>query len=299
MTNNNAPPKRITIPFLIDLVIVSTEEHIRKVEQSEATDRLHVFETSALPWWVKFYFKATKFHDVERDLWFCPFEPTSNPDYVRRRMYLQEQVDHGYSSEDVQHIAGLLRSDVPDEVLAHAMVQVVNKRFFGEEIPQSMSQIAGDTLTDVEQAILPWKYSRGRVAQKSVMDYCEKHLADNVHILDIGHNIGEVVQTTAGALRILKENLNQQVETIFTNHPLTPEVPRIAVKASTIDGLLRQPTTPGKTIFICKIGKAAAETGNLDFTFGTGEAERACVFKDFFVAFMTDVQCELKGVPNN
>ncbi len=93
-------------------------------------DRLHSYETKSLPWWVKLYFRSTKFHDDERDLWFFPFEPTSNPTYLPRRTYLEEKTATGYSQDDVKKIAQLLKTNASDDVLAHEMVQVVNKRFF-------------------------------------------------------------------------------------------------------------------------------------------------------------------------
>lgn len=119
-------------------------------------------------------------------------------------------------------------------------------------------------------------------------------LAGDVHVLDVAHNIGEVVQTTARALRILKDNLEQPVAEIFTSHPLTPDVPRIAVRSSKFDGLLLFPTREAKTVVIFKIGKAAAKTKDLLFTFSTGRSERACVFQDLFLAFMSDLQRALR-----
>src|SRR5438445_11714240 len=139
-------PRRIRIPWLMDLVVVSDAEQIKKIEASGDVDRLHVVETAALPWWVRFFFRATKFHDDERDLWFCPFESASNATYVPRRTYLEGQVATGYSPEDVKHIADLLNADTDDETLAHAMVQVVNRRFLGKEIPRPITKAAKYTL---------------------------------------------------------------------------------------------------------------------------------------------------------
>ena len=126
------------------------------------------------------------------------------------------------------------------------------------------------------------------------MSYCQHNLSQDVHLLDVGHNIGEVVQATAGSLKTLKDNLDKPVEEIFTKYAPTPQVPRIAIKVSTFDGLLSSPTTPGKTVLILQIAKAAAKTKDLWFTFSAGRAERACVFKDFFLNFMTDLQQELQ-----
>ncbi|MBD2774776.1 peroxidase family protein [Iningainema tapete] len=289
-------PLRINIPFLLDIIIVSDPEQIRKIETSGDVDRFHAYDTASLPWWVKFYFRATKFHDDERDLWFCPFEPTSNPSYQPRRAYLEEKVATGYTQEDVQSIAELLRTNASDEVLAHEMVQVVNHRFFGKEIPLAITKAAKCPLQSLGEALLPWKYIRGVQARREIMNYCEQNLSKDVHILDVGHNIGEVVQASVGALRRLKDNLDKPVEEIFTTHAPTPQVPRIAVKSSNLDGLLFVPTTPGKTVVIFKVGEAAAETHDISFTFGTGSPERACVFQDFFLAFMNDLQKELKQV---
>ncbi len=287
-------PLRINIPFLLDIIIVSDPEQIKKIENSGDVDRLHYYDTKSLPWWVKLYFRSTKFHDDERDLWFCPFEPTSNPTYLPRRTYLEEKTATGYSQDDVKKIAQLLKTNTSDDVLAHEMVQVVNKRFFEQEVPQEITETAKYTVQKFSEAVLPWKYAKGVKSQKEIMSYCEHSLPKDVHILDVGHNIGEVVQAAAGSLKTLQNNLDKPVEDVFTEYAPTPQVPRIAVKASTFDGLLSSPTTPGKTVLILQIAKAAAQTKDIWFTFSTGKSERACVFKDFFLNFMNDLQKELQ-----
>ncbi|BAY61539.1 hypothetical protein NIES22_16060 [Calothrix brevissima NIES-22] len=287
-------PLRIRIPFLIDVIFVSDPVQIRLIEKSGTVDRLHSYPTKSLPWWVKLYFSSTKFHDKQRDLWFCPFESKDNSSYYPRRAYLEEKVALSYSQEDVQKIAELLRTDAEDEVLAHAMVQIVNRRFFDQDVPLEITREAKDTVQSLPEALLPWKYIRGKKAQAKIMNYCQGNLPQGVHILDVGHNIGEVVQASALSLKKLKENLDQPIERTFTDHAPTPQVPRIAIKASTFDGMLRSPTTPGKTVLLLMIAKAAAEIQDLSFTFSTGSSERECVFKDFFLKFMADLQQELK-----
>ncbi len=287
-------PLRIKIPFLLDIVFVSKPEYIRQIETSGDVDRLHRYDTAALPWWVKFFFKATKFHDDTRDLWFCPLESTSNPSYYQRRTYLENKVSIGYSEADVHRIAELLTANVADEVLAYEMVQIVNRRFFEQEVPLAITRAAKYTLQNLSEAIWPWKYRRGKESQQQIMDYCARTLPQDVHILDVGHNIGEVVQATAGALRQLKDNLDRPIEEIFTTHAPTPQVLRIAVEDSTFDGLLWLPTRAGQTVIILKIGRAAAQTGDILFTFGSGGTDRVCVFKGFFLDFMQDLQRVLK-----
>ena len=68
------------------------------------------------------------------------------------------------------------------------------------------------------------------------------------------------------------------------------QVARVALKAGMLDGLLAYPATPGKTVFIVSISKAASVTGNMFYTFGTGDNERACALKPFFESFMGDLQ---------
>ena len=288
-------PLRIRIPFLLDVLIVSDPDHIQRIEASGDVDRLHARDTASLPWWVRYFFRATKFHDDTRDLWFCPFESSSNPTYLPRRAYLEQKVAAGYSPEDVRNIAGLLDANADDETLAHAMVQVVNRRFFGREVPLAVTRDAKNTLQNFSEALFPWKYKRARASRERILEYCAANLESNVHLLDVGHNIGEVVQATAGALRVLKDNPNKPVEELFTMHAPTPQVPRLAVRASKLGGLLWFSTRPGRTVVIFKVGKAAAQTGNLYFTFGAGSPDRACVFKDFFLAFMKDLQRQLLG----
>ncbi|MEO0708566.1 MAG: hypothetical protein AAF050_23300 [Cyanobacteria bacterium J06649_5] len=283
-------PRRINLPFLLDVVVVSEAAHIRQIEKSGDVDRLHAYATEALPWWVQFYFRSTKFHDRDRDLWFCPFEASFNPTYATRRAYLEEKSAEGYSQADVQRIAHLLETNAADDELARAMVQIVNKRFFGQEVPPEIIEAAKHTVQQLTEALVPLKHEQGVQAQAKIMNYCEHSLPKDVHPLDVGHNIGEVVQATAGSLKTLKQNAGRSVEDIFTEHAPTEQVPRIAVRASTFNGLLSSPTKPGETVIIFKIAEAAAKTKDIWFTFGTGDSERACVFKDFFLSFMRDLQ---------
>ncbi len=295
MASPTKKPSRLTIPFLLDLVTVSDPEQIRRIEASGDVDRLHAYPTQDLPWWVQVYFRSTKFHDKNRDLWFCPFEPSFEPTYPQRRAYLEEKSNEGYSQADVQKIAALLKANVADDVLAYEMVQIVNQRFFGRAVPTEIAEAAKHTVQDFTGAVVPPNYAQGVKSQTQIMNYCEHALPKGVHILDVGHNIGEVVQATAGSLRRLQENVDRPIEDIFTEFAPTAQVPRIAVRSSTLDGLLASPIAPGKTVIIFKVAEAAAKTKNIWFTFGTGDSDRACVFKDFFLNFMRDLQIALKA----
>jgi hypothetical protein len=287
-------PLRITIPDVIDVIMVSDPEHIKHIEAAGDVDRLHRYDTAALPWWVKLYFRATRFHDPERDLWFLPFESAADPSYQPRRLYLERMVSSGYTQNDVERIARLLETNAGEDDLAYEMVQVVNRRFFGEEIPRFITEEAARPLRSFGEAVFPWRYVAATKAQQRVLAHCAQRLPKGVNVLDVAHNIGVVVQAAAGALRILQANVEKPVEEILTSHAPTPQVPRIAVRSSTFGGLLRFPTRAGQTVIIYKIGKAAAKTKDLFFTFGAGRPERACVFMDFFLAFARDVQKVLR-----
>jgi hypothetical protein len=288
-----ARPLRIRVPFLMDLVVVSDPGQIKQIDESGDVDRLHAFPSRSLPLWVRFFFRATKFHDDRRDLWFCPFESSSNPTYPGRRAYLEKKVAEGYTPEDVGRIADLLTSGADDAALSQAMVQVVNRRFFGREIPPEITAAAKETLQTLPEALAPWKYARALRSREAILEFCERNVEPGVHVLDVGHNIGEVVQSSTAALRRLDENLDRPVEETFTRYGPTAQVPRIAVRASRLGGLLRSPTTPGKTVVMLKVARAAAASGDLFYTFGTGRPERACVFMGFFLDFMKDLQAEL------
>lgn len=174
------------------------------------------------------------------------------------------------------------------------MVQIVNQRFFNGQIPLEITLAARATLQKITEAFLPWKYLQGVQSQQQIIDFCKDNLDADIHPLDVGHNIGEVVKLTAGSLKLLRDNLHRSVEDIFTASAPTTEVPRIAIKASTFNGMLSYPTIPGQTVLVLNIAKAAAETKDLRFTFGTGSSERSCIFKDFFTNFMKDLQYELQ-----
>lgn len=286
-------PSRIKIPLLFDLVIVSEPDQIRQIEASGDVDRLHAVGTRSLPWWVPIYFRSTKFFDEERDLWFCPLEPASDPSYLPRRRYLQGKVDAGYSQEDVKRIADLLRIGADDQGLGYHMVQILNRRFLDDDVPLHVTTAAQDTVQSLGEAVLPWNYVRGRRAQQQIMGFCAHAAEADAHLVDVGHNIGEVMQATVPALRRLQANLDSPVEAIFTEHAPTPQLLRIAIADSTLDGLLSSPCQAGKTVVIYKIGEAAAATGDIHFTFGAGTDHRLCVFTDFFLNFMADLQQEL------
>jgi len=188
-----------------------------------------------------------------RDQWFCPFESASNPTYQPRRAYLEGKVAEGYRPEDVQHIADLLTARADNETLAHAMVQVVNQRFVGTEIPLPVTRAARNTLQKFSEALFPWKYRRARRSRETMLEFCEPRVDQGVPALDVAHNIGEVVQSTAEGLRRLNDNLDKSVEDLFTIHAPTLQVPRIAVKRSRLGGLLWLPTRPGGRMDLASI----------------------------------------------
>ncbi len=287
-------PRRIGLFSLFDVVVVSEPSQIRAIETSPDIDRLHALGTRALPFWVKWFFAATRFWDPKRDLWFLNLESASNDQVAPRRQYLIERIEGWYTPNDVWSIVELLHRNASDDELSWAIAQIVNRRFFEADIPPTICKAARRGLDDFFQVLIPWKYIRARSAQTKTKDYCARNLPQGVHLVDVGHNIGETAQTTALAFKRLKDDLDTPVEEIFTQHALTKKVPRIAVRASTIDGLLRKPTIPGLTIFILEIGNAARQTGSPSFTFGAGSENRACPFRHFFLEFMTEVQTMLK-----
>src|SRR3989442_12241500 len=95
MIASSSHPRRIRVPHVIDVILVSDPEHIKRIESSGDVDRLHRYDTAALPWWVRLYFSATKFHDEERDLWFFPFEAGPKPAYKPRPAYPPQKVSTG------------------------------------------------------------------------------------------------------------------------------------------------------------------------------------------------------------
>lgn len=72
------------------------------------------------------------------------------------------------------------------------------------------------------------------------------------------------------------------------------QTPRIALKETTLGGLLQQPTVPGQTVFFFAAGAAAEQTGSLYYTFGSGVEFRSCPFLPFWKSLMTDVQASLQ-----
>src|SRR3990172_847932 len=164
-------PLRIKIPFLVDVIYISDPDQIKKIEASGAVDRLHTYGTKALPFWIKTFFRATRFCDFERDLWFLSLESDKNSEYGDRYKSLKAKIDERYTPEDVETIADLLEAKADDETLARAMTQVVNRRFFGEDVPRPVTRGAEHTLQKFGETLLPWKYFRARATQKRIIAY--------------------------------------------------------------------------------------------------------------------------------
>src|SRR5205809_8148405 len=95
-------PLRIRIPFLLDVVLVSDPEHIKRIETSGDVDRLHRYDTRSLPRWVRMYFEATRVYDVVRDVWFFAFESGFDPALEKRGAYLEARGVTGYTERVVE-----------------------------------------------------------------------------------------------------------------------------------------------------------------------------------------------------
>src|SRR5205809_7462014 len=97
-------PHRIRIPFLLDVVLVSDPEHIKRIETSGVVDRLHWYDTRSLPRWLRLYFKATRFYDVVRDSWFLGLEFASDLTCEESRVYLEARGATGCPQAGVESI---------------------------------------------------------------------------------------------------------------------------------------------------------------------------------------------------
>ncbi|KAK9827964.1 hypothetical protein WJX81_002557 [Elliptochloris bilobata] len=294
-------PIRINLPipgFPIDIVSVSEAEHIQVLKGIAACGRIHEVPSKDLPKWVQLYFSATRFWDKENDRWFVPFEG-ENDLYAARRGTIVSLLEKGYDNDDVTKVAQLARADASAEDLAYALEQVVNKRFVAAgEIPRNVTLAARSELTTMGQLIKPGAYKQAIKGTQEVLAFAGANQpAKGMQRVDVGHNIGVVASSLAKAVGTLQANLGQSITQIFTttNNAPTPSVPRIALDNSTFGGLLAYPAVPGKTVFLLNINKAAGKTGNLFYTFGTGDALRACPFKPFFERFMGDLQTQLRS----
>jgi hypothetical protein len=298
MSAHKAPraPLRVRIPFVMDTVIVFAADHIRQIEASDDVGPMHALPTSTLPRWLMSTFPSTRYYDVDRDRWFCAFEPAMAPGCPERRSYQARQMASGYRPDDVVRLADLLSRDADDEELGHALVQIVVQRFVDGEIPRSVTDAAARAATTTLEVFLqPWSRPRTRRAQQEVSRYCAHAVKPEAHSADIGHHLGNAVHVMLPALRHVTGSLDQPVEQVLAENAPTSLLPRIALKASTLGGLLRKPAVPGRTVIFYKIGDAAAETGDMLFVFAAGLPDRYCSGKDFVLNLMKDVHRELRA----
>eukprot|EP00884_Botryococcus_braunii_P020123 jgi/Botrbrau1/6795/Bobra.0057s0027.1 len=113
---------------------------------------------------------------------------------------------------------------------------------------------------------------------------------------DYIHNIASAAKEARQTVMSLVASPNVPLEELFTKASNCPvkAVPRIALKETTLNGLLSKPALPGKTVFFFVSPVAAEKYKNLYFTFGSGAEYRSCPFLPFWKSLMTDLQTNLQ-----
>lgn len=289
--------ERTTIPCIIDRINVTDPELIRKITAHPDVDRIHGVPTTDKPWWIKAYFPTTRFLDRSDDM-FVPLTSTRDERYSGRRGYVEDKVKDGVSAEDVKKIAFLMHTKAPQEELERAVVNGVNRRFYGKDVPNEVVESAGKTCDKLVDAVTSG-YFPAVHHQGKVLDFIEANPdgLGGCPVADFSHHIGAAVQLLTPSCQYLLEekNRNREVRDIFTQDdmPTTIQTPRIALRDTTIDGLLDKPAKKNWTVFILQIREAAAQTKDTLFTFGAGVDERQCAFKFAFQQLMADLQAEL------
>ncbi|KAG6558085.1 hypothetical protein Mapa_000266 [Marchantia paleacea] len=294
----------LPLPFIpIDVVLVSDSAQIVSITGNPDVDRLHAQPTEKLPFWARWYFSATRFHNKRHDKWFLAFEPQSERvEYSERRKLIVDGLKTGFADADVKALADQISSNASEEAIAVTITQIVNGRFMArpgkDSIPLEHVQEARNLLqTSILDALVPGHRQAGEKAQEATYDFCSKNVRPGTNVMDAAHNVGNAANIVVSAIMTLKANLDTPIEHLFTrkgNCP-TPQVPRVVMKDTTLNGLLSYPGRPSSTIILLNISQAAEQTESLFFTFGTGSEKRACAFKEFFFDFMSALQSELKS----
>ncbi|BBN08796.1 hypothetical protein MPTK1_4g14540 [Marchantia polymorpha subsp. ruderalis] len=293
----------LPLPFIpIDVVLVSDSTQIVSITGNPDVDRLHAQPTEKLPFWTRWYFSGTRFHNKSHDKWFLAFEPQSETvEYSERRKLIVDGLSTGFVDADVKAIADQISSNASEEAIAVTITQIVNGRFMGpgkDSIQLAHVQEARNLLqTSILDALVPGHQQAGVKAQEATYDFCSKNVRPGTNVMDAAHNVGNTANIVVSAIMTLKANVDTPIEHLFTrkgNCP-TPQVPRVVMKDTTLNGLLSYPGRPSSTIILMQISEAAEQTNSLFFTFGTGSERRVCAFKDFFFDFMSSLQSELKS----
>ncbi|CAN0152582.1 unnamed protein product [Ectocarpus sp. 6 AP-2014] len=289
---------RVDIPFVIDRILVTDAELIRKIADHPDVDRVHGVPTKERPWWINAYFPATRFIDRQDEM-FVPLTSTSDPNYEHRRTYVEEMVKDGVAEEDVKKIAYLMHTGAPQDELERAVVNGVNRRFFGQDIPADIVEHSSKTANTIGDALSSGYFPTLR-HQGKVMDFIEQNneLHQGCPVADFSHHIGAAAQLLTPSCQFLhkEKDRSRAILDIFTQQgdmPMTVATPRIAIKDSTLGGLLKKPAKAKWTMFILNIRQAAAETKDSLFTFGAGVDKRQCAFRFAFQKLMADLQTEL------
>ncbi|CAM9265978.1 unnamed protein product [Pylaiella littoralis] len=289
--------ERLNIPFVLDRINVTDPELIKKITVHSDIDRVHGVPTEDKPWWIKAYFPTTRFLDRDDEM-FVPLTSTRDPRYMKRRTYVTDRVEDGVDAEDVRKIAYLMHSGAPQDELERAVVNGVNRRFYGKDVPEDVVESAGKTADKLADAVTSL-YFPAVHHQGKVMDFIESNneLHGGCPVADFSHHIGAAVQLLTPSCQFLhkEKDRTRPILDIFTQNdmPMTVQTPRIALRDTTLDGLLDEPAKANWTVFILQIREAAAATKDSLFTFGAGVDERQCAFKFAFQKLMADLQAEL------
>ena len=157
-------------------------------------------------------------------------------------------------------------------------------------------------LTAFGAVLDPVKVGAAWFAKRKLEKYLKPRLRRDVELADAVHNFCAILQAAAPALRAAardvakQSDFSEKFQQIVLDSPIIPQVLRVVNSKTTLDGLLKKKTKPGKTMILLHIGKIANKNRDESYLFGTNSPSRQCPFKPLLYEMASNVS-EMKPAP--
>lgn len=304
------PVSRITIPFLLDLVTVSTYADLQTLQNSGTIDRMNTADITSLPFPFRQYFSLSRFYHTPTSSWFQPMRSSSDPTYAPCRAFLDDRFARArdmtpFATRAADILCGPDPSDrdlvdVCVRAIWQYMVDVGHPGFSDSLIDDVMKQIG--TITEV---LNPFTVFPAAKPTARVFDHAEQTLKQTANdefnklpkavIPDVAHVFFAMENNAVPFLREIAKNPHKELDDILLDLAVVPTVLRMCKEDGTLGGLLPEdkPARSGKTIVQIDTKAIGEERRDAYFAFAV-QPGRECAAEAVIRKFLVSVQEELR-----
>lgn len=282
-----------TSTFGMDIVTIFNAELIQKL--SEHPDLTRSGQAKLHPL-LRLYFPSSKFLHPGTGCWAPAVLPDGADEQVERSGQTTQDLAKGFTPAQIDRIDALIKGNEDAREIGAKLAKLVAEVTLplkeDEELPDNVAYASCDTLREVPEMFVPWKYFSARRARATAEKWVERRFPDCQNPVDVVHNLGAAAQGLAEAVMLLRTAGNEEYIPFICKTGLLEKVPRFPLRNSTLDGLLpeEKPLQPGKSTVTMMIGTAATKTKDPRFLFGVGTDHRQCPFKPHFLSMINQIR---------